>query len=100
MLFPRDQQILASRGTRSRVGTLIVTSRIKITCRQAHNPEKGDGNIVEAIPMGLILTILLIVLLLAILPTWPYSSSWGYYPSGLVGTIVIIVIILVLLGHI
>lgn len=40
--------------------------------------------------------ILLIVILLAVLPTWPYSSGWGYYPSGLVGLILIIVIVLML----
>ncbi|KTD11301.1 DUF3309 family protein [Legionella jamestowniensis] len=40
--------------------------------------------------------ILLIIILLAVLPTWPYSSGWGYYPSGLVGLILIIVIVLML----
>ena len=48
-------------------------------------------------------TVLLVVLLLALvgsLPAWPYSSGWGYYPSGGVGTILIIVLILVLLGYI
>ncbi|MGC3980067.1 MAG: DUF3309 family protein [Steroidobacteraceae bacterium] len=45
-------------------------------------------------------TILLIVLLLAILPTWPYSSGWGYYPSGGVGLILIILIVLLLMGRI
>jgi len=47
-------------------------------------------------------TILLIMILLLIgaLPTWPYSSGWGYYPSGGLGLIVIILLILVLLGRI
>lgn len=40
--------------------------------------------------------VLLIIVLLAILPTWPYSSGWGYYPSGIVGLILVIVIILML----
>jgi hypothetical protein len=48
--------------------------------------------------MRLILIIVLIVLLLGALPTWPYSSGWGYYPSGGLGTIVIILIILWLVG--
>jgi len=46
------------------------------------------------------LTVLLIILILALLgalPTWPYSQSWGYYPSGGVGILLIIVIILLLL---
>ncbi len=48
--------------------------------------------------MGLILLIILIILLIGALPTWPYSSGWGYYPSGGLGTILLIVIILWLLG--
>ena len=48
--------------------------------------------------MGIILLIILILLLIAALPTWPYSSGWGYYPSGGLGTILLILIILWLLG--
>ena len=48
--------------------------------------------------MRLIIFIILIVLLLGALPTWPYSAGWGYYPSGGLGTILIIVIILALIG--
>ena len=50
--------------------------------------------------MGTILIILLILILLGALPTWPYSSGWGYYPSGGVGLLVLILIILVLMGRI
>lgn len=50
--------------------------------------------------MGTILLIILILLLLGALPTWPYSRSWGYAPGGGVGLILVIVIILVLLGRI
>lgn len=49
--------------------------------------------------MYTILVILLILLLLGALPTWPYSRSWGYYPSGGLGLVVIIVIILLLSGR-
>ena len=45
-----------------------------------------------------ILLILLILLLVGALPTWPHSSNWGYYPSGGLGLIVIILLILLLLG--
>jgi hypothetical protein len=48
--------------------------------------------------MGLILLILLVLLIVGSLPAWPYSSGWGYYPSGIVGTILVIVLILFLLG--
>ncbi len=50
--------------------------------------------------MYLILLIVLILLLIGALPTWPYSGSWGYYPSGGLGLIVLIVLVLVLLGRI
>jgi len=50
--------------------------------------------------MGTILLIILILLLLGALPTWPYSSGWGYYPSGGLGLILLIVIILLVLGRI
>ena len=49
--------------------------------------------------MWTILLIILILLLIGALPTWPYSSGWGYYPSGGLGLILLIVIILVLLGR-
>ncbi len=50
--------------------------------------------------MGLILTILLIILLLGALPTWPYSAGWGYCPSGGLGLVLLILIILILLGRV
>ena len=46
--------------------------------------------------MRTILLILLILLLLGALPTWPYSAGWGYYPSGGLGLVLLIVLILVL----
>jgi hypothetical protein len=48
--------------------------------------------------MRLILLIVVIVLLVGALPTWPYSSGWGYYPAGGLGTILVILLILALLG--
>ena len=49
--------------------------------------------------MGTILLIILILLLIGALPTWPYSSGWGYYPSGGLGLVVIVLLILVLTGR-
>ena len=49
--------------------------------------------------MYTILLVVLILLLLGALPTWPYSRSWGYYPSGGLGLIVIVVLILLLAGR-
>jgi hypothetical protein len=50
--------------------------------------------------MGLVLIIILIVLLVGAVPSWPYSTGWGYYPSGGLGLVLVIVIILVLMGRI
>jgi hypothetical protein len=50
--------------------------------------------------LGTILLIILILLLIGALPSWPYSSGWGYYPSGGLGLVLIIVLILVLMGRI
>jgi len=47
-----------------------------------------------------ILVVILILLLLGALPTWPYSGGWGYYPSGGLGIIVLIVILLLVTGRI
>ena len=49
--------------------------------------------------MSTILLIVLILLLIGALPTWPYSSGWGYYPSGGLGLLVLVIVILALTGH-
>ena len=49
--------------------------------------------------MSIILIVLLVLILLGSLPTWPYSSGWGYYPSGGLGLIVLILIILAVSGR-
>jgi hypothetical protein len=62
-------------------------------------PRKGwveRGNVM----LGTILIVLLILLLIGALPTWPYSRGWGYSPGGGLGLILIIVIVLVLVGQI
>jgi Protein of unknown function (DUF3309) len=50
--------------------------------------------------MSTLLLIVLILLLVGVLPTWPYSSGWGYYPSGGLGLILIILLVLLLMGRI
>ncbi|WP_250265629.1 DUF3309 family protein [Rhodovastum atsumiense] len=50
--------------------------------------------------MGTILLVILIILLLGALPTWPYSSAWGYYPSGGLGLLLLIVVVLLVLRRI
>ncbi len=50
--------------------------------------------------LGTILLVILILLLLGALPTWPHSKNWGYFPSGGLGLVVVILLILLLLGRI
>jgi hypothetical protein len=50
--------------------------------------------------LGTILLIILILLLLGALPTWPHSRNWGYYPGGGIGVVLVIIIILLLMGRI
>jgi Protein of unknown function (DUF3309) len=50
--------------------------------------------------LGTILLIILILLLIGALPAWPYSRSWGYYPTGGLGLILIVILILLLMGRI
>jgi hypothetical protein len=49
--------------------------------------------------MGTILLVILILLLIGALPLWPYSGSWGYYPSGGLGLLLLILVILLLTGR-
>jgi bacteriorhodopsin len=49
--------------------------------------------------LGAILLIVLILILIGVLPTWPHARRWGYYPSGIVGFILILVIVLLLMGR-
>jgi Protein of unknown function (DUF3309) len=58
--------------------------------------DKERGNVM----LSTILIVVLILLLIGALPTWPYSSGWGYYPGGGLGLILIIVLVLALSGRI
>jgi hypothetical protein len=49
--------------------------------------------------LGTILLIVLILILIGAIPTWPYSRSWGYAPSGVLGLVVVVIIVLLLLGR-
>jgi hypothetical protein len=54
----------------------------------------------EIVMLGTILIVILILILLGALPTWPYSSGWGYYPSGGIGLVLVILLILVVMGRV
>ncbi|HYM99979.1 MAG TPA: DUF3309 family protein [Aestuariivirgaceae bacterium] len=50
--------------------------------------------------LGMILLIVLVLMLLGVIPTWPHSRQWGYYPSGGIGLVLLIIVILLLVGKI
>jgi hypothetical protein len=49
--------------------------------------------------LGTILLIVLVLMLIGVIPTWPHSRSWGYGPSGLLGLVLVIVVVLLLMGR-
>jgi len=49
--------------------------------------------------LGTLLLVVLIVLLLGALPSWPYSRGWGYYPSGIFGVVLLVVLIMLFMGY-
>jgi hypothetical protein len=86
--------IAAERVARSLATGTFATSGRLFACGFPHGKR-------EATPMlSTILIIVLILLLLGALPTWPYSAEWGYYPGGGLGLLLVIVIILALMGRI
>ena len=50
-------------------------------------------------PASSVLLVVLVILILVALPVWPYSASFGYYPSGILGTVLLVILILLLLGR-
>ncbi|WP_033366508.1 DUF3309 family protein [Bordetella sp. FB-8] len=50
--------------------------------------------------LGTILIIVLLLVLIGAIPSWPHSRSWGYMPSGMVGVLLVVVIVLILVGRI
>ncbi|MEA3147437.1 MAG: hypothetical protein QOI53_2999 [Verrucomicrobiota bacterium] len=80
-------------------GALVSQNQLINTTSETYSREYFLNLIGELI-MGTILLIVLILLLVGALPTWPYSSGWGYYPIGGLGLLFIILLVLVLMGRI
>jgi hypothetical protein len=79
----------------SRVGIVGAGSKTKLS-GLGRQEQENDGGI------AMLSTVLIVVLVLALigaLPTWPYSSGWGYYPSGGLGLVVLIVLVQLLTGR-
>ena len=67
-----------------------------LTCAAGGLSAQSDR---QEVTMGLIILIIVLLLLVGALPTWPYSTGWGYYPSGGLGLILLILIVLLLMGR-
>jgi hypothetical protein len=52
------------------------------------------------VTLGTLLLVVVILLLIGVIPSWPYSRSWGYGPSGILGVVVLVVVVLVVMGRI
>ena len=86
----------ANRGMRAAV--LFPSGNLELFCCEKNSVrQRQEGN---TMPLGTILLILLVLVLIGALPTWGYSGSWGYGPSGILGVILVVVLVLVLLGKI
>jgi hypothetical protein len=66
-------------------------------CRRDYAAVNSEG---DQEMLSTILIVVLILLLIGALPSWPYSAEWGYAPGGVLGTVLVIVVILALLGRI
>jgi uncharacterized protein DUF3309 len=86
----------------SSAATLFLYGRLVMPAELLHRGSRCRGGVGQERKnmLGTILIILLILLLVGALPTWPYSTGWGYYPGGGIGLILIIVLLLVLVGRI
>jgi hypothetical protein len=65
-----------------------------------HGEATRAGSAEELNMLSTVLIVLLVLLLLGAIPTWPYSRDWGYYPSGFFGIVLLVIVILMLTGRI
>ena len=66
----------------------------------ANDALAAQSDLEKAMSLGTILIIILLLMLVGVLPTWPHSRSWGYYPSGGLALVLVIILVLLLLGRI
>jgi hypothetical protein len=59
-----------------------------------------SSNVENIMGLGTILLIILVLMLIGAIPTWPHSRSWGYAPSGILGLVVVVLLVLLLMGRI
>ncbi len=91
---------IAVRSMPNGAATFASGSKIPVPWRDicgglANNAESGK----ERSMLGTVLLVVLVLVLLGAMPTWPHSRSWGYMPSGVLGLLLVVVLVLVLLGR-
>lgn len=59
-----------------------------------------DNHLENAMSLGTLLLIVLILMLIGVIPTWPHSQNWGYMPSTALGVVVLVILVLLLMGRI
>jgi uncharacterized protein DUF3309 len=79
--------------------TALTTARSAVTLRLQGSANPWQQTKEQIMSLGTILLIILILMLVGVLPTWPHARSWGYGPSGALGVVLVIVIVLLLLGR-
>jgi hypothetical protein len=79
---------------------IAVTRGTVVAFIHSEHPDGSDLGTPGGDRMGIVVIVLLVLLLIGALPTWPYSSGWGYFPSGGLGLVLLIVLILALTGRI
>jgi hypothetical protein len=95
-----DPQLRAGRG-----GSEVTRIRNRNKTAAAHVGQAGTiagsmGGAEADMTIGTILLIILVILLIGAVPSWPYSRGWGYWPGGIIGIVLIVVLILLLMGRI
>jgi uncharacterized protein DUF3309 len=63
-------------------------------------PKSTSATLAEETKVGTILIVVLVLLLIGALPSWPYSQGWGYYPSSGLGLVLVVLVVLLLMGRI
>jgi hypothetical protein len=82
------------------MGTVARADGIRCAAGTGRTMTALRRRLLEEAPMNLVLLLIIVFVLIAVLPTWPYSGSWGYYPSGGLGLILVVLLVLVLMGRV
>ena len=88
---------MAFSGCANGLGAGDVLAHIRNATVQRRRGDTHEGMAMNR-PVQVLLIVLMVLLLVALLPAWPYSNGWGYYPSGGFGLLLIVVVLLLLLG--